>query len=82
MDLNLLLVGDGPSRNQLISFAKTLASYRSIHFIGEKKTSKELYARAELLVLTSDFEGFPNVIIEALNNACPVGHHGLSQWPR
>jgi len=79
--LNLVLVGDGPIKEGLLRFSKTLKSRLQIHFLGEKKTSKELYANAELLVLTSDFEGFPNVIIEAMSNACPVASTNCPSGP-
>src|SRR5260221_7944339 len=41
-------------------------------FLGEVDQVPALLARAAMLVLTSDYEGFPNVILEAMSARLPV----------
>ncbi len=79
--LHLVLVGDGPTKNQLVELSQSLKSRESIYFLGEQETSQELYGSAELLLLTSDYEGFPNVIVEALSNGCPVATTNCPSGP-
>jgi glycosyltransferase involved in cell wall biosynthesis len=45
---------------------------RNLVFLGEVTNVPALLARSALLVLTSDYEGFPNVILEAMAARLPV----------
>ena len=45
---------------------------KKVKFIGWKKYNEDLYKKAKLFILTSYYEGMPNVLIEALNNEIPV----------
>ena len=60
----LTLVGDGPYREQLESYCKK-HNLSNIHFTGN--TDPQIYYReAEILCMTSTYEGLPMVLIEAL----------------
>ena len=62
----LEIVGDGPDRQKYEEQAKSLPR---IAFEGFQDPT-EYYARAKLLLLTSDFEGFGLVLVEAMASRC------------
>lgn len=63
-DWNLTIVGDGPDRNRLEQFC-TRNNLKRVTFTG--KTDASLYYRkAKLLLMTSNYEGCPMVIPEAM----------------
>lgn len=62
----LRIVGEGPLRNSLESQARALGIDKQTHFEGYVENPYPYVRRADLFVLTSRFEAYPNVIIEAL----------------
>lgn len=68
----LWLAGNGRERTRLEMLAKKLNIIDDIEFLGHVTDVKSLYQQATLTVLASRFEGFPNVLIEALSQGCPV----------
>lgn len=64
-DWQLTIVGDGPDRVNLENHVKAL-NLRRVHFEGFQNPVP-YYRRASILMLTSDFEGFPLVLAEAMS---------------
>lgn len=62
----VLHAGDGPLRNQLISRARNLQLEDTIHFLGYQRDIPALLASCSFLLHTSDHEGCPNVVMEAM----------------
>lgn len=62
----LVIVGDGPDKSRLETLAKSL-ELEHIEFVGFC-TPDEYYKRAKLFCLTSTHEGFPMVLLEAMQN--------------
>ena len=60
------LVGSGPLTDELRNLAKDLNVDQVISFLGERSDIPELLAQSSFLVLTSDHEGCPNVVMEAM----------------
>jgi glycosyltransferase involved in cell wall biosynthesis len=67
------LAGEGPERQALESTRSTLGiTPDQAVFLGEVGDVRPLYGWADLLVLTSDHEGTPNVLLEAMASGLPV----------
>lgn len=73
-DIGLVVVGDGPERDNLKALARRLGVQQRVHFAGEVPREKvPAYMRAcDLFVLNSRYEGLPHVVLEALAADLPV----------
>lgn len=68
-----VIVGAGPQRAQLEQLAGRLGlSPGAIEFRGVVTDMTSVYREADVLVLTSDREGSPNVILEAMASGLPI----------
>lgn len=79
-NVKLLIVGDGELRSELESYTSGLGIEKQVEFVGYVENPMPYMARADLFVLASDWEGFANVIVEALgagtavvSTNCPSG---------
>jgi glycosyltransferase involved in cell wall biosynthesis len=66
------IAGDGPLRPELERMVRDRQLTEVVHFLGEQQDMAETYANADLLVLTSRYEGTPNVLLEAMAYGVPV----------
>jgi glycosyltransferase involved in cell wall biosynthesis len=67
------IAGDGPERPGLEALAGALGLFpEGVVFFGERHDVPRLLAWADMLVLTSQHEGFPNVLLEAMAAHLPV----------
>jgi glycosyltransferase involved in cell wall biosynthesis len=66
----LHLFGDGPMRGELESKARALGTRAVFH--GMVKDMSQVYSRLDVLVLPSDAEGMPMVLIEAMSAGVAV----------
>lgn len=71
-DFKWWIIGEGPDmkKNQLLSYKYNLNDF--IHFVGEMVNPYPYIKDADAFVLTSDYEGFPMVISEALTLGTPI----------
>jgi glycosyltransferase involved in cell wall biosynthesis len=68
-----LIVGDGPERPRLEALAAALGLLPyGVRFFGACANVPSVLARADMLVLTSQHEGFPNVLLEGMAARLPV----------
>lgn len=71
--INFQIVGDGALRPQLERLADELALQKNrISFLGLQTDMNKIYAQADLLVSTSEHEGTPNAVLEAMAHGIPV----------
>lgn len=61
------ILGDGPQREQLERRVAELGVGARVRFLGFRADAYAQMAAADLLVLSSECEGLPSVVIEALN---------------
>jgi glycosyltransferase involved in cell wall biosynthesis len=80
--LRLVILGDGEDRQALEAQSADLGLHDSIRFEGFVANPYAFMSRAAALVLSSTWEGSPNVIPEALACGCPVIATDCPNGPR
>ena len=72
-DATLLIVGDGPRRGALEARVKQAGLVGRVRFLGARPHEKlsEIYSAADVFVLASSREGWPNVLLEAIACGTP-----------
>jgi len=69
---SVVILGEGEARAQLESLADELAIGKRVSFPGQLTHPEALLRQAEIFVLPSRFEGFPNALLEAMAQGCAV----------
>ena len=72
--IRLVVVGDGPYREQLENMAleNDVTEYISFEGYKDKTELPEYYHNADVFILPSKKEGMPNVVLEALSCGLPI----------
>ncbi|GAB5450540.1 MAG: glycosyltransferase [Halioglobus sp.] len=70
--LRLILVGDGPLREELLELAATLGLGDAVWFAGDRSDVPELLQAMDVFVLPSLGEGISNTVLEAMACGLPV----------
>ena len=65
-DYTLVIYGDGPSETELKKLVEQLRIAKNVLFPGNVKDLHERIKSAEIFALSSDYEGMPNALIEAM----------------
>jgi glycosyltransferase involved in cell wall biosynthesis len=68
----LMMLGDGPMRDELEAHARQLNVADRVAMPGVRADPAPYYASADMFVLSSDDEGYPLVLVEALGAGLPT----------
>lgn len=71
-DVHVLIIGDGPQRQRLEKFRDQVRIEDKVHFLGHRSDVPRLMPHFDVLWLGSEYEGMPNVIMEAMAVGVPV----------
>ncbi len=78
----LTILGDGTLRPEMESLRNQLGLTDCVHFLGFVKNVYAFLKQADLFVLSSRFEGFPNALCEAMACGLPVISTDCPSGPR
>jgi glycosyltransferase involved in cell wall biosynthesis len=80
IDINAIIIGKGYLKEKLNLLIRSFKLERKIRLIGYKKNPYKYIKKFDVFVLSSTFEGHPNVLVEALflkkyiiSSNCPTG---------
>lgn len=80
INFNLIIVGDGNKKKELIDFIEKNNLNKKVKLLGSITNPFNLIKLSDILLLTSSYEGLPNVLLEAqvvktfiISSNCPTG---------
>jgi glycosyltransferase involved in cell wall biosynthesis len=79
---DLVILGEGPMRSKLEREVSTAKMEARVFLPGRIGNLGEWYERADLYVMSSRFEGFPNALVEALAHGLPAVSFDCDTGPR
>jgi glycosyltransferase involved in cell wall biosynthesis len=82
IECELTILGDGPMRDCLLQLAQTLNISHKLKLPGFVADTKKFFLDANVFVLSSNREGLPTVLIEALDYGLPVVACDCDYGPR
>jgi glycosyltransferase involved in cell wall biosynthesis len=68
----LVILGEGPERNDLENQARKIGIDTRVEFLGVVENPFAYMKRCNVFVLSSDYEGLPTVLVEALACGCNI----------
>lgn len=71
-DLSLQIYGEGAEQTKLENLAKELKIESSVKFLGKTEFVDKAMGELDLFILTSRYEGFGLVLLEAMANRVPI----------
>ncbi len=80
-DVELWIVGDGPTRPSIENLAKELSVSSKIKFLGTVLNPSEIIKEFDIFVLSTHYEGHPLVILEAMSYSIPIIATRISSIP-
>lgn len=82
INVKLLILGEGELREYLQGLIKTLDLEKDIQLFGFDPNPFKFMKHARFLVMSSDWEGLPGVLVQALACGCPVVSTDCASGPR
>jgi len=82
MDVNLIIIGKGSQYQKLIQLIRHFHLERKIKIVTNTNKPEAFYKKSNLFVLTSLYEGFPNVVTESISMNLPVISSDCKSGPK
>ncbi|MGH8579633.1 MAG: glycosyltransferase [Gammaproteobacteria bacterium] len=79
--VSFYIIGDGPLHESICEFIRTNLLAGSVHLLGFLPEVAPYLARMDLLLITSDHEGLPMSLLEAMCVRLPVVSHAVGAIP-
>lgn len=81
-EVNTIFIGNGEEKDKLIQLSIKLGVKDRVHLIGTTANPFKFLSKSDVFVNTSEVEGFPNVLVEAMACGLPVISSDCSSGPR
>jgi glycosyltransferase involved in cell wall biosynthesis len=82
MDVHVLVVGEGEQSQSLVELVRRQHLESRVHLCGYRSDIAQILVAADLLALTSEKEGLPIVILEAMAMRCPIVATRVGEIPQ
>lgn len=71
-DIYLLIIGEGPLKDELLDYARTTEAETNVRFLGHRDDASSLLHLVDVFWIASEFEGMSNSLMEAMSCGIPV----------
>ncbi len=71
-NISLLIIGDGPQKEELEKLTIVFGLQKHVHFLGEMDKIQPILKLFDIFVLPSLSEGMPICLLEAMASGCPI----------
>jgi len=82
IDAKLWIIGDGHLKKELEGMIKNLKLQNKVKLLGKQSNPYKFLSKADAFVFSSNHEGFPNVLLEALACELPIISTDCRSGPR
>ena len=80
-DWKLVILGDGGEKESLIQRARELGIESKVVFEGSVKNPVDYYSTGGVFAFSSEYEGYPNALCEAMSSGMAVVSYDCSSGP-
>jgi N-acetylgalactosamine-N,N'-diacetylbacillosaminyl-diphospho-undecaprenol 4-alpha-N-acetylgalactosaminyltransferase len=81
-NISLTIIGRESLHSELIKLIEDIGLEQSVHLIGFQKDIARYLSVADIFVFSSELEGFPNVLLEAMSMGLPIISTDIPHGPR
>ncbi len=82
LSVEVIFLGDGDQKYNLLKLARELNVQNRVHFLGRVENPFKFISKCDIFISASRTEGFPNVLVEAMLCRCVVISSDCISGPR